>query len=372
MINNDCKWTGFSGREIIISTPKKEVTMARKFLLVMALGVFLLASAGLSDAAQWANPGLLLDAETVARNVTKPDWVVVDCRDLKKYAKGHIPGAISLGKRCKKAFRDPTARVWRDESKYEKLLGKAGIGNDTHVVFYHGDIKDLNDATVGFWVMEYLGHDKVHVLNGGIDAWRNAGKRLDKEPAKKSPKTFQVKKVNHRVLASTAEILQIAKGKKKGIQLVDSRTKKEYQGKDCRAVRCGHIPNVTLNVSHKDTVVKKDDPKKDKPQPTGYLDPDIVSEKFAKLDKSKRTIGYCQTGTRSTLTYFQFRLLGFKNPANWDESWRVWGSHYSDYPVEAPNGEQFYNFAKVNKAIKKLEKKIKKLEEKLEDAEEKK
>jgi thiosulfate/3-mercaptopyruvate sulfurtransferase len=343
-------------------TKKKEVTMARKILLILTVGVFLIASAGLSSAAQFANPDLLVDAETVAKNITKSDWVVVDCRDLKEYANGHIPGAISLGKRCKKALRDSTARVWRDDSKYEKLLGKAGIGNDTHVVFYHGGIKDFPDATVGFWVMEYLGHDKVHVLNGGIDSWRKAGKRLDKKPTKKSPKTFKVKKVNHSVLASSDEILQIAKGKKKGIQLVDSRTKKEWDGKDCRAVRCGHVPNATVNISHLDTVTKKKDPKKKKPVPTGYLDPETLSQKFGKLDKSKRTIGYCQTGTRSTLTYFEFRLMGFKNPANWDESWRVWGSHYADYPVDAPNGEQFYNFAKVNKTLKKLEKRIKKLE----------
>jgi thiosulfate/3-mercaptopyruvate sulfurtransferase len=336
--------------------------MARKILFIMVVGVFLITSAGLVSAAQWANPDLLVDADTVAKNITKSNYVVVDCRDLKKYAQGHIPGAISLGKRCKKALRDSTARVWRDESKYESLFSKAGIGNDTHVIFYHGDVKDFPDASVGFWVMEYLGHDKVQVLNGGIDAWRKSGKRLDKKPTKKSPKKFKIAKVNHNVLASTDEILQIAKGKRKGTQLVDSRTSKEYAGKDCRAVRCGHVPNATENVSHLDTVVKVKDPKKKKPVPTGYLDPDIVSKKFANLDKNKRTVAYCQTGTRSTLTYLEFRLMGFKNPANWDESWRVWGTSYADYPVEAPNGEQFYNFAKVNKTLKKLEKRIKKLE----------
>jgi len=338
--------------------------MAKKIMLLVVIAAFLFSAAGLVQAAQWANPDLLIDAETLAKNIDRPDWVVVDCRDLKKYVKGHIPGAISLGKRCKKALRDATARVWRDTAKYEKLLGKAGIGNDTTVVFYHGGIKDFPDATVGFWIMEYLGHKKVKVLNGGIDAWRKAGKRLDKKPVKKAPKTFKAR-VNHRVYASTDEILKIAKGRLKGVQLIDSRTKKEFVGKDCRAIRCGHVPHVTLNVSHLDTVVKKKDPKKKKPTPTGYLSPDVVAKKFAKLDRNKRTIGYCQTGTRSTLTYFELRLLGFKDPANWDESWRVWGSHYADYPVEAPNGEQWYNFAKVNKTLKKLKKKIEKLEKQL-------
>ncbi|RMG01105.1 MAG: sulfurtransferase, partial [Nitrospirae bacterium] len=329
----------------------------RKGLVIVTVIVGLLMVGPTVWAAKWANPDLLVTPEIVKKNIEKPDWVVVDCRELKDYVKGHIPGAISLGKRCKKALRDATARVWRDTSKYEKLFSKVGIGNDTHVVFYYGSVKDMPDATVAFWIMEYLGHDKAHVLNGGIDAWRNAGYRLDKKPVKKAPKTFKAKVVHSRY-ASTDEILKIAQGKKKGVNLIDSRTHKEFLGKDCRAIRCGHVPNVTINVSHLDTMKKVKDKKTGKMKPVAYLDPDVLEKAFGKLDRNKRTIGYCQTGTRSTLTYFELRLMGFKDPANWDESWRVWGSHYADYPVEAPNGEQWYNFAKVNKTLKKLTKKV--------------
>lgn len=335
----------------------------RKGVVILAIMAGVLMLALPVWAAQWANPDLLVTPEVIKKNIEKPDWVVVDCRELKDYVKGHIPGAISLGKRCKKALRDATARVWRDTSKYEKLFSKAGIGNDTHVVFYYGSVKDMPDATVAFWIMEYLGHDKAHLLNGGIDAWRNAGYRLDKKPVKKAPKTFKAKVVHSRY-ASTDEILQIAQGKK-SVNLIDSRTHKEFLGKDCRAIRCGHVPNVTINVSHLDTMKKVKDKKTGKMKPVAYLDPDVLEKAFGKLDKNKRTIGYCQTGTRSTLTYFELRLMGFKDPANWDESWRVWGSHYADYPVEAPNGEQWYNFAKVNKTLKKLEKKVEKLEKQL-------
>jgi thiosulfate/3-mercaptopyruvate sulfurtransferase len=299
--------------------------------------------------------------DQVERNAAKPDWVVVDCRALADYAKGHIPGAISLGKRCKKALRDPTSRVFTDTAKYERMLGKAGIGNNTNVVFYYGDIKTITDATVGFWVMEYLGHDKVYFMDGGIDAWRNAGKRLDKRPVKKSPATFKAKVVKSR-LATTAEVLDISQGKASGTQLIDSRTKKEYVGKDIRAIKGGHVPHA-VNVDHLSTLKKVKDKKTGKMKAVGYLDADAAAKQFAFLDKNKRAVAYCQTGTRSTLTYLQFRLLGFKNPANWDESWRVWGSDFaSDYPIEAPNGAQYYNFAKTNKSIKKLEKNVKALE----------
>ncbi len=310
-----------------------------------------------ADAAKWANPGLLASPDSVKANIGKSDWVVVDCRNLKDYLKGHIPGAISLGKKCSSALRDATSRMFRDPSKYEKLLGKVGIGNDTHVVFYHGDMSTLTAATVGFWVLEQLGHDKVQVLDGGLDAWRKAGNRLDSKPTMKKAVSFKAKPIASRY-AATDEILQIAKGQASGVQLIDSRTGAEYKGKDVRAIRGGHIPNVTIQVSHKDTLAQRKNSKTGKMERIAYFDAAVFEKAFGSLDKSKRTIAYCQTGTRSTMTYLQLRLAGFSNPANWDESWRVWGSQL-EYPVA---GEQWYNFAGVNKKIKNLEKKIKKLE----------
>ena len=343
--------------------------MQKKLTTLIVAGVYLLLVAGLAGAAEWANPDLLITPEALEKNISKPDWVVIDSRDLKDYAKGHIPGAISLGKRVKKALRDPTSRVFSDVSKYEKLLGKAGIDNNTHVVFYHGDIKTLTDASVGFWVMEYLGHDKVHFMDGGLEAWRNSGFRLEKNPTIKEPKTFAANVVASR-LATTSEITDIAIGKLTGVQVIDSRSKKEHQGKDIRAIRGGHVPNTTINVSHKDTMLKELDKKTEKMEATGFFDAKTLQEKFASLNKSKRTIGYCQTGTRSTLTYLELRLLGFKDPANWDESWRVYSS---DLAANAPvENEQWYNFDGVNKAIKKLNKKVKKLEETIAALEEKK
>ncbi|MBE9552770.1 MAG: sulfurtransferase [Proteobacteria bacterium] len=310
-----------------------------------------------APAAEWANPDLLATPETVKQNIGKPDWAVVDCRSLKDYAKGHIPGAISLGNRCDKALRDSTSRAFRDISKYEKFLGKVGIGNDTHVILYYGNMSTITRATVAFWIFEYLGHDKVHVLNGGLDAWRKAGNRLDSKPAMRKPTTFKANVVASRY-GSTDEVLQIANGELPDVQLLDSRTSREHAGTDIRAIRGGHVPNTVLNVSHKDTLAQEKDPKSGKMGPIAYFDPDVVSAKFASLDRNKRTLGYCQTGTRSTMTYLQLRLLGFKDPANWDESWRVYGSQLN-YPVA---GEQWYNFAGVNNKIKSLEAKVKVLE----------
>ncbi len=284
--------------------------MKKRWVRVAVLSLFFFSLVGVAQAADWVNPNLLVDAETVKANIDKPDWVVVDSRDLKDYAKGHIPGAISLGNRTKKALRDSTARTFSDISKYEKILGKVGIGNNTHVVFYHGDMKTITDATVGFWVMEYLGHDKVYLLNGGLDAWRKAGNRLDKKPTMKTPTTFKANVVPSRT-ASTDEVLNIAVGDGGNTQMIDARSKKEFSGKDMRALRGGHVPNTTINISHIDALQKIKDPKTGKMKAIAYLDADIADKAFSSLDKDTRTVAYCQTGTRSTLTYLQMRLLGF-------------------------------------------------------------
>jgi thiosulfate/3-mercaptopyruvate sulfurtransferase len=330
--------------------------MPRTAAASLPLTVALLLAPAAAYAAGWANPDLLVGPDVVQANANKPDWVIVDCRDLKLYAKGHVPGAISFGKECKKALRDPTARIFKDVKRYETFLGKSGIGNDTHVVFYgeHKVTDTFKDATVAFWILEYLGHDKAHVLNGGIDAWIKAGKQLTNEPTLKPEKTFKAKVVASR-LASTDEMLKIATGKEKGVVVIDARSKGEHAGEDIRALRGGYVPNTTVNIPHTETMDQQKDPDTGKDVDNGFLSPERVAGFYASMDKGKRTISYCHTGTRSTLTYLELRLLGFKEPANWDDSWIVWANQVR-YPVE---NEQWINFERLNK----VEKEVHKLEE---------
>jgi thiosulfate/3-mercaptopyruvate sulfurtransferase len=332
--------------------------MKQRLVLVLIVSAFLAASVGTAFADQWANPAPLVSVDQVEQSLAKPDWVVVDCRKLEEYAKGHIPGAISLGKNCKDALRDATSRVFSSASKYDSLLGKAGIGNNSHVVLY-GEIKSksLDDASVGFWIFEYLGHtDKVHVLNGGLEAWTKVGKKLATEPTIRPAATFKTKFVKSRI-ATTDEILKIAKGQVKGVQLIDSRSKKEYSGEDIRSIRGGRIPNCTLNVPHEDTYDQVKDPATGKDKSNGVLSYERVAKAYDKLDKNKRTVAYCQTGSRSTLTYLELRMLGFKDPANYDDSWIIYGAN-EKLPAEE---EQRIDFSR----IKSLEDKVKALEGKL-------
>lgn len=337
--------------------------MRKRSILVLGVSFALFALTG-SVQAQWANPGLLVTAEQLEQNLAKPDWVVVDCRKLEEYAKGHIPGAISFGKNCKEALRDATSRVFPSAAKYEGLLGKAGIGNNTHVVFY-GELKSksLDDASVAFWLFEYLGHtDKTHVLNGGLEAWKKGDRKLATDPAIRPAATFKVNFAKNRI-ATTEEVLKIAKGQVKGVQLIDSRNKKEYAGEDIRSIRGGRIPNCTLNVPHEDTYDQEKDPATGKDKSTGVLSFERVMKAYEKLDKTKRTVAYCQTGSRSTLTYLELRMLGFKDPANYDDSWIIYSVN-EKFPVEEEQRIDLSRIKTLEDDIKKLKEQLKKEDEK--------
>lgn len=330
-----------------------------KLTLKWILSLFLIGTSTLV-LADWANPQLLVTPDTVEENINKSNWVVVDCRPLNEYIKGHIPGAISFGDKCDKALRDQTERAFRDISKYEKILSKVGISNDSHVVFYHGNQWTLLDASVAFWILEYLGHDKAYILDGGVDAWRKAGKRLSNKPNRKAPGLFKANP-NPSRYATSSEMFQFGKGELKDVQVIDSRTKSEFDGSETHALRGGHIPNTTLNVSHETTLATQKNRKTGKSEVIEYLDADVVAAKFAGLDKNKRTVTYCHTGTRASMTYLQLRLLGFKDPANYDESWRVYGSNI-EFPVA---NEQWFDFWNAQWKIESFEKRINDLEKKL-------
>ncbi len=175
--------------------------------------------------------GLLYSVAQAEKIVGDSNWVILDCRGQEVYEKGHIPGAIVLGKKSAKNFlRDGSARTFQDPSKYEKILGEAGIGNATRVLVY-SDMKHklMDDAFITFWLLEYLGHTDVHLLDGGFDAWTKAGKPVETAVAKREPAVFKAQPKKS-AFATSEELLTLANGTNKNIQLVDCRTKEEFEG----------------------------------------------------------------------------------------------------------------------------------------------
>jgi len=141
------------------------------------LGVFLLFG-GLVSAAQ-ASVSPLVSVQWLKDNPAAADRVLVDLRDQRSYASGHIPGAVhsDYGMDGWRVTVDSIPGLMPTSGKeFDHLvskIGTLGIGNSTHVVLIAAGwgAGDMGVATRLYWSFKVLGHDRVSILDGGMAAW---------------------------------------------------------------------------------------------------------------------------------------------------------------------------------------------------------
>ena len=127
----------------------------------------------------------LVETEVLAAHLSDPDWVVFDCRSVltdpkagpRAYAAGHIPGAGYLhlehdlsGPVTSQTGRHPLP----DPEVLAAKLGRAGVGRETQVVAY--DDSGGAYAARLWWLLRWLHHPQVSVLNGGWQQWLKEGR----------------------------------------------------------------------------------------------------------------------------------------------------------------------------------------------------
>lgn len=301
----------------------------KKVWLTVLLALCLAALWVPAAAAEETHP-LTVDVAWLQQNLDKV--VVVDVRPEAAYKEGHIPGAINIDVN---SLQSKPNSILLPVSKVEKTLGDKGIDGSKRVVLY-GEGREI--AFLEFWMLDYLGVPDVKVLDGGIEAWKAAGGNLTQDATTLPATTFKAKPDSFKYV-TVQEVLAAIRDP--NVQILDVRTPGEYAGTDVRSLRGGHIPGA-INIPYEENFQEN----------STVMKPLSELEKMyaAKLDKNKTIIVYCQTGTRSTNTYLVLRELGYK-VRNFDASWAVWGSN-TNLPVE---GETYYNFVPVNKALKDVE-----------------
>jgi thiosulfate/3-mercaptopyruvate sulfurtransferase len=128
----------------------------------------------------------IIDAATLAAHLGDPDWAIVDCRfDLmdtaageRAYETAHIPGAAYAHlDRDLSGPKTSTGRGGRhplpSPARMTAVFGRLGIGESTQVAAYD-DVSGHYAARL-WWMLRYMGHEAVAVLDGGWPAWREAG-----------------------------------------------------------------------------------------------------------------------------------------------------------------------------------------------------
>ena len=175
--------------------------------------------------------------------------VVVDCRhDLSRpdWGERNLPRGISPA-RCSPIWIDDlsgpvTPQSGRhplpDPATLATFLGAAGIDAATHVVAYDQD-KSMYAARL-WWLLRWLGHERVAVLNGGIAAWRAAGLPLEATAASPAARQFIARASLVRAVTTAEVERDVASG---SILLLDARAADRFAGQnETIDPVAGHVP----------------------------------------------------------------------------------------------------------------------------------
>lgn len=317
-------------RELLV----KAAVLSGIFALILATS---LASSleGKEPAKKSAYPNghLLVETQEVDHHPTSSDVRLVDLRaggpqGYDEYTFGHIPGAVYLNWLELDDVESNRKGFPMDPAKAEALFSKLGIDENTRVIAY--DSSGGLFAARLFFVLEFFGHDKVAVLNGGFTKWMSEDRGLSDEQPKITPKKF-VARPNPKLIA-TAEWVK-TNLKNPAVCMVDARSPLEYQGKrtdpgrlkDPQIKRGGRVPGA-VSIDWIETINREDHTFKSAAELRKIFEE-------AGATKDREIVTYCRTGVRAAHNYFVARLLGYEKVRNYDGSWIDWGNR-AEVPVK--------------------------------------
>jgi thiosulfate/3-mercaptopyruvate sulfurtransferase len=297
-------------------------------------------------------------AEAIARNA-----VVWDVRAADAYAKGHIAGAVSIGDAAR-VLRDENTEDFIATNRIEKILGAAGLDPNREIIVYGS--RGTWNPYFGLYTLRYFGGSNVRVYHEGIEDWAAAGRPISRDASQLPPVALKLE-INPTVAVTTKEM--VARLNNPNLQILDVRTPQEFIGEDIRAIRGGHIPGA-INIPYEQNWVDPETlAKLARKQITSNAGMSLKSAAdlkrlYSRLDPSKETIVYCQSGARASQTAGVLRQLGFTNVKVYDSSWLGYGN-----TLDAPaDNVTFFNVGLLNSRLSALQERVNQLEKELAEA----
>lgn len=270
----------------------------------------------------------LMSSGELAARLREEDLLVYDCRftgdaeaSRAQYLGGHIPGAIHVYWLDDLSAADTTVTTFLPSAdEAADKLGRLGISRDKVVVAY-SDGGNLYASRL-WHVLAYYGHERVALLDGGIEKWQAEGRPLERTEVWPSPARFEPRQSDRLPGIGAAEI--VARLGDPRVRLVDVRAAAEFSGEQRRAARGGHIPGAVLWPWD------------------GNLQPDLTLRDPAEIRARARAAGllpdhelviYCQGGVRAAHAALALGIAGYPQVRIYDGSWADWGNNPA-LPVE--------------------------------------
>ena len=265
----------------------------------------------------------LISISELAAHLDDASWVVCDCRhDLadtesgrRAYAESHIRGArfvhldadLSAPKTGKNG-RHPLP----DPEKWIRRLGELGVDDAKQVVAY--DASGGPYAARLWWMLRWLGHDAVAVLDGGWNAWTKAGNPV----TAKIPAIKAAKFIAHPRAELARDVKSIAAGiGKPAPLLVDARAPNRFRGEnETLDPVAGHIPGAANRFFQ----LNLDAEGRFKPAPT-------LKQEFSALlggAAPAAVTHYCGSGVTACHNLLAMESAGLAGSRLYPGSWSEW------------------------------------------------
>ena len=312
---------------------KPDVTSAHRILSrkirkrLNGIFLFLLLSLMLSSPPSIRAEQSLIIAPKSLNSIPQDELVIIDTRSKFKYLLGHIPNALHLGgwQEFTQKIRGVRGLLIEDPQLIVNKLKPYGIHPNKTIALYGEPTDPWRTDGRFFWMFERFGFNKVTILEGGLDNWKNSGGKLEFGQGKQhSNSSLTIKDItlNDLVLADQKWIAKRLGSK--DLAIIDNRTRGEYYGdRPYGSPRGGHIPTA-VHIHWPDFF-----------SPNGYMKNKNELSKILNqynITYEKEVVVYCTGGVRSSMAYFVLRHLGYK-VRNYDGSWWDW-SQNPKLPIE--------------------------------------
>lgn len=265
----------------------------------------------------------LITPEVLRSEAGEGSWVVFDCdfnladKDAgrRRYEAGHVPGAryLDLERDLSNPVSETSGRHplpnWR---RLARVLGDSGVSTDSQVVCY-----DASGGTMAarlWWLLRWLGHEAVAVLEGGWQGWQKAGLPISGEMPAPKPALFTPHPARDQVI-DTETLLDLLG--QTGFRLLDARAPERFRGEvEPIDPVAGHIPGA-INAPCADNLDAKG----------RFLPADQLRKRYLALLDGRNpaeAIAMCGSGVTACHTLLAMEHAGLSGARLYAGSWSEW------------------------------------------------
>lgn len=264
---------------------------------------------------------LLINATQLEQLTKSDDTVIIDTRSPEAFAVGHIPNAVNIHDIFTFLASSTPEGVEELKTKFADIFGAAGLsGSETAVLYEDSLDTGFGQSCRGYFLLSYLGYDKINILQGGYQSWVADALPISKEPATPEPKIFPLKDTASDFMVNKDDVLASLES---DITLLDVRDVDEWiadssspYGKDF-SPRKGRLPGAVWIEWYR--MMKPG-------MVPMFKSPDeILAEcKTVGIEKETPVYLYCFKGARASNTYVALKSAGIENVKMYFGSWNEW------------------------------------------------